>query len=628
MKLYFHGKVTGLTDGIQAIGEKYGFESGIDGIPVHIEQSEGDLCVLYDGTRATIRYSQKIHFFRALGILLEHLPSGAFEITEQPQFDLIGTSFDVSRNSVLRVESIKNLLTMMAVMGMNVFMLYMEDVYTIEDRPYFGYMRGRYTPEELRECDDYADRFGIEIVPAIQTLAHLNAALKWNAMKEVRDTEDILLVGHDRTYRFVEDMIRAASSPLRSKRIFIGMDEAHFIGLGRYLKLNGYRNRFEILNEHLARVVEITTKHGLKPIMASDMYFRLGSENGEYYDEDCVIPEAVMDEVPRGVQLLYWDYYHADEGFYAKYINLHKQFNRDLMFFGGIRTWTGFCTNYGVTFLNSEPALRACKKAGIKEVVLSSWKDNGAENNTFGALLGMQLYAEHAYASEPDREKLRRRFRFCAGADPDHFMNLTYLDDVPGTVAGNYDHDHNPCKYLLWQDVLLGLFDDNVKELDLAAHYRKWRVQYESYKFANPEWGFVFEVPEKLCAVLELKCDLGIRLKALYDEGNLEYLTRTHAEELPELLNRVKELRIAHRNQWFKTYKPFGWEVLDLRYGGLIARIESVQSRLADFTHGKIGKIEELEEQRLDFDEPDRPDHIPLAYCNLYNRIVSPGAMN
>lgn len=45
-------------------------------------------------------------------------------------------------------------------------------------------------------------------------------------------------------------------------------------------------------------------------------------------------------------------------------------------------------------------------------------------------------------------------------------------------------------------------------------------------------------------------------------------------------------------------YKPFGWEVLDLRYGGLIARLETMHQRLIaylDTDNTSTTKLEELE---------------------------------
>lgn len=47
----------------------------------------------------------------------------------------------------------------MAFMGHNTLYLYMEDTYKLEANPYFGYLRGAYTNEQLKDLDDYAYKF-------------------------------------------------------------------------------------------------------------------------------------------------------------------------------------------------------------------------------------------------------------------------------------------------------------------------------------------------------------------------------------------------------------------------------------------------------------------------------------
>ena len=111
---------------------------------------------------------------------------------------------------------------------------------------------------ELSECDAYAAELGIEMIPCIQTLGHVEQILKWDNVSALRDTSEIFLVGEPETYRMLEAMIRAASDPMRSRRIHIGMDEAHRLGLGSYLARHGYRGRFQVMNEHLSRVLEIS----------------------------------------------------------------------------------------------------------------------------------------------------------------------------------------------------------------------------------------------------------------------------------------------------------------------------------------------------------------------------------
>ena len=153
--------------------------------------------------------------------------------------------------------------------------LYTADTYEIEGHPYFGYMRGRYSAEEIRDIDNYCSVRGIELVPCIQTLAHLNGIARWKEYEPIIDCNDILLVGDERTYELIESMFKAVTSMFSSKRIHIGMDEAWMLGAGKYLRKNGYKEQKDIMKEHLMRVLEIAKRYGLEPMMWSDMFFQM-----------------------------------------------------------------------------------------------------------------------------------------------------------------------------------------------------------------------------------------------------------------------------------------------------------------------------------------------------------------
>jgi len=115
---------------------------------------------------------------------------------------------DCSRNAVLKVSAVKKYVRLLACMGYDTLMLYTEDTYEIESEPYFGYLRGRYTKAELREIDSYARIFGIELVPCIQTLAHVNAVTRWERFKPIIDCNDILLIGDNKTYELIDKMFK------------------------------------------------------------------------------------------------------------------------------------------------------------------------------------------------------------------------------------------------------------------------------------------------------------------------------------------------------------------------------------------------------------------------------------
>ena len=73
----------------------------------------------------------------------------------------LGAMLDCSRGAVMHLPALKRYIDLLAKMGYKTLMLYTEDTYEIEEEPYFGYRRGKYTVKELREVDAYAAERGI-----------------------------------------------------------------------------------------------------------------------------------------------------------------------------------------------------------------------------------------------------------------------------------------------------------------------------------------------------------------------------------------------------------------------------------------------------------------------------------
>lgn len=626
MKLHFVGEMTALKDGVQILSQELQFIEAEEGITVTVEPSAGDLEVGFEQEQAYIRYGQKHQFFRGLGLLIQHLRKGApFEIHEKQQFDTIGPMFDLSRNAVFTLDGFKKILNKMALMGLNTVMLYMEDTYEIRGEAYFGYMRGRYTQAELKAIDDYADQFGIEAFPSIQTLAHLEEFLKWEPVKHYKDTKGALLVGDERTDRLVANMIEAVSAPFRSRKIHIGMDEAEELGRGKYLDKHGYVSRFEIMTAHLEKVLDVVRDRGLKPMMWSDMFLKLASANGEeYYDAETQISEEMAGRIPKDVDMVYWDYNHLESEEYESLIAKHRPLGCNLVFAGAVWVFNTFGVNYGLSLNATDTALQVCKKEGIREVYATMWGDDGMESNPFIALLGLQLYAEHAYTEgSPDWAQVAERVKFCTGIEADAFLQLKYLDETPGSEPDNRKQS-NPSKFLLYQDALLGLFDKQIEGLEMAAHYAKVEQDIHSRRDSAAALDYLFDVPEKLCGVLKLKSEIGIELKRAYDSGDKETLRRIALETLPAIAAAVQELRAAHRKQWLSMFKPFGWEVLDIRYGGVINRLDTAAYRLMAYVEGQLEQIEELEQERLVYSTANRFNHKGVGWCSFYYRMASP----
>ena len=172
------------------------------------------------------------HYYRALNYAIHHMEEDEFQYQEHVCFERNGLMLDCSRNAVFTVEKVKFLIKTLAKLGMNVLMLYTEDTYEVEGQPYFGAYRGKYTKDEIKELDAYASMFGVELVPCIQTLAHLHNALKWPRMDKIRDSADILQPEKEETYQFIEKLLSSVKEDFSTNRVHLGMDEAVMLELG------------------------------------------------------------------------------------------------------------------------------------------------------------------------------------------------------------------------------------------------------------------------------------------------------------------------------------------------------------------------------------------------------------
>ncbi len=582
---------------------------------------DAGLAATWGDGEVEIAYGDPCDAFRAVGRLLGEADPAGQDFAETRWFDTIGVMADMSRNGVLTVEAAKQMLRRCALMGVNMFMLYTEDTYEVPGEPFFGYLRGPYTQEELRTLDAYAATLGIEMVPCIQTLAHLEQILQWPAYSDLRDVGGVIIAEEERTYELVEKLIEAATAPFRSNRIHLGMDEAHGIGTGRYRRRHGEKSSFEILNTHLARVRDICAERGLQPMMWSDMYFRLGSESNDYYDLEADIPDGAVADRPKDVQLVYWDYYHTDTEFYERMIELHRGMEAEPIMAGGVWTWNHMWAALPYAFSTTEACMTACKAQSLREAFVTLWGDDGMECDIFSALPGIQFFAEHAYAETVEPKRLRANFRGACEAEFDDWVRAAEIDSLP-CLSDPAHSRTNAGKWLLWQDPILGFLDPLVEGVPLRSHYEELAEELAEAAEAD-EFSARLHFPEQIARVLSIKCHLRRHLAAAYRDGDKTRLRGLMQGALADLRCETEKLWKRHRDMWLSTYKPFGLEVIECRYGGLLARLETLADRLEAYLEGRAEAIPEFEVE-LQKLYPRAPAELPTL---SYARAATPSCI-
>lgn len=505
-------------------------------------------------------------------------------------FNKLGAMVDCSRNAVMNLEELKRFIKLLTKMGYNQLLLYMEDTYEVEEENMFGFFRGKYSIKELQELDAFADENGVELVPCIQTLAHLNCIVRWPRYKKMLDRDDILMVGDPNVYEFIDHMFASLRKSFKTNKINIGMDEAHNLGKGRYRDEHGERNKSDILLEHLGKVSEIAARYDFEPIMWSDMFFRLAN-NGAYYADNTEFSQEIKDKVPQNVTLAYWSYAEPEEEHYTNMIKAHKQLTDKIMFAGGAWKWEGFVPHSEPAVAATKAAFTACAKNGIKDAIITLWGDNGGEASDYSVLPALCV-AACANLDIFDDEQIKTKFKEWIGADYDAFMTLGLPDKVEGYPLRQHA---NPSKYQLYNDCFLGIFDAGGVCEDDGKYYADVAVKLREAKEKSGEYAYVFDTIIALCDVLELKAEIGIRTRKAYLAGDKSEL-RAIVADYGTMLDRTETLYQAFRKQWYKENKPFGFEVQDIRFGGLIMRMKNCRRTLEEYLSGAVSSIPELEE--------------------------------
>ena len=506
-------------------------------------------------------------------------------------YDIFGVMLDCSRNGVLNVPTVKRMINCLEKMGYNALELYTEDTYELPNEPYFGYLRGRYTSVEIKEIDAYAKAHGVELIPCIQTLGHFSALVKNSAYNDIIDTADILLIDEEKTYEFLDKIFATLAENFSSRKINIGMDEAHTVGLGKYLDRHGYVNRFELLLRHLKRVCNIAEKYGFKPHMWSDMFFRLVS-NGEYYNKDAIFSKDILQCVPENVALAFWDYYHDDPELYDGMFDKHFEFNREVWFAGGVWTWYGPAPLSTLSLRYMQPAIRSAIKKGVKNMMFTMWGDNGKECSFFTQLHILYELRQNALGNF-DKQSIKDGFYKLFGVSYDDFMLL----ELPNVITPERVDEDATAKMLLYSDLFMGISDKLLQSLP-SIPYSDYAIRTEKAIARSGEFKYLFENSLVLCKLLSVKAELGIETRNAYRKGDKVELASL-INDYNLLCDYVEDFHGTLYQAWIKENKPQGWEVHDSRLGGLIMRIKTCAKRLQDYIDGNIDEILELEEELL-----------------------------
>ena len=121
---------------------------------------------------------------------------------------------------------------------------------------------------------------------------------------------------------------------------------------------------------------------------------------------------------------------------------------------------------------------------------------------------------------------------------------------------------------------------------------------------------------------MELKYDLGNYTREAYAQGR--DAVKKAIKRYKVLLRRLQKFYTLFKEQWKVDNKLIGFEIQDVRIGGLMCRLKDCIERMQEYVSGKTQNIPELETELLDvFGNKQEVDWKMMEESVYYKDMVS-----
>ncbi|MCK4495223.1 MAG: family 20 glycosylhydrolase, partial [Candidatus Aminicenantes bacterium] len=194
-------------------------------------------------------------------------------IRDWPEIRCRGVMQDISRGQVLTIDTFKELIRTLSYFKINLLSLYIEHTFVFQKHPLISQGCGSLTKEEVKELDEYAKNYHIELVPSFQALGHFHQILRHKEYAHLAETETrwSLSPAREESYKFLEELFSEIIPAFSSRFFNIGCDEVYDLGEGKSKEKAKELGKGGLYLSHILKVKEIIDKYGKTTMLWGDM---------------------------------------------------------------------------------------------------------------------------------------------------------------------------------------------------------------------------------------------------------------------------------------------------------------------------------------------------------------------
>jgi hypothetical protein len=319
---------------------------------------------------------------------------GALEILDQPDFRDRGLMLDVSRGKVPSRRTLEHVVDLCSRLRINVLMLYVEHTFEFRRHPEIGAGASPLDAETILALDAYAADRGVELVPCLQSLGHMERILSLDRYAHLAESDRrwSLSPQQPASYELLRDLYDEFLPLFRSQRLNANCDEPYDLGKGRSAEMAERLGAGGVFASHVEKLRRLATAHGKRLMIWAD--FALAH------------PDRIDSLDRRNVLLDWW--YEAE--FDADRIRKLRRKGFEVWTCPGTSSWNCLFPRIENAQRNVARWAEAGRTHGAKGLLNTDWGDFGHYNALGASFHGYAWAAQHAWSGAPDEREFDRAF--------------------------------------------------------------------------------------------------------------------------------------------------------------------------------------------------------------------------
>jgi hexosaminidase len=532
----------------------------------------------------------------ANGGKLNDLECPAVAIRDWPAMKWRGVHVDLSRGPILSLDFMKEQIRVLSSYKINLYALYMEDVFALPDEPITPPQRDALTPAEMRDLVAYASKYYVTIVPELETFGHLHNVLRFDMYSQLAEIPHgaVLTPTQTGTYDFLSKMIADIAPSFPGPFFHIGADETFQLGEGQTKQLIAQEGEGQVYLDHIIKLDEM-----LKPYHKQVMFW---ADIAEHFPQ-------LLPMFPKDLIAIVWEYSAQPD--YEKRLAPFKNAGLPIFVSPGLSDWNQIYPDFNVAFRNIRNLTRDGQKYGALGMLNTEWNDYGERlpgllwpGFVFGAACAWQ-------SGESSTEQFKDSYDWAFYRNTDHtFENALDKLAATNTLLGGMNLGAANDAYF-WEDMFSQPGGNDAELAQPVAH--EMRVDAEQAWASLEEnrakvrlhadslddlifaarrldaLGMKFEYTQEMSELYwDAYMDMSDRAGVMRD---LERISSTNGR-LQDLREMTTELRAGYDQRWRAENRDFWLGNVLVRYDTLASviqsKIQEMNALEANFSHGAV----------------------------------------